>query len=83
MGRGIGAVVIVYDHEAKDIDEAVTDVQHRYGHVTKSSLHIHLNKNDCMEIIAVDGDAWDVRELAHELRTKKGVKQLKLAIVTP
>ena len=83
MGKGIGAIVLVYDHEVKDIDEALTDTQHRYGKIITSSMHIHLDKNNCLEIIAVNGVAEDVRDMAQELKTKKGINQLKLAIVTP
>lgn len=83
MGRGIGAVVLVYDHDVKDLDEELTEIQHRHGHLTVSSMHVHLDKSSCLEIIAVNGNAWEVRDLAQELRTRKGVKHLKLAIVTP
>ena len=46
-------------------------------------MHVHLDKNNYLEIIAVNGPASDVQNMAQELKTKKGVNQLKLAIVTP
>ena len=46
-------------------------------------MHVHLDAENCLEIIAVRGKASDVRDLAQELKTRRGVKQLKLAIVTP
>jgi CopG family nickel-responsive transcriptional regulator len=83
MGEGIGTIAMVYDHEVKGLEEELTDIQHRFEETICSSIRVHLNANNCLEIIAVKGKARDVRDLAQELRTKKGVKQIKLAIVTP
>jgi len=83
MGRGVGAIAMVYDHGVKGLEEELTDVQHHFEETIYSSMHVHLDEENCLEIIAVRGKASDVRDLAQELKTKKGVKQLKLAIVTP
>ncbi|MDQ1280740.1 MAG: CopG family transcriptional regulator, nickel-responsive regulator [Thermoproteota archaeon] len=83
MGKGVGVIVLSYDHEAKDIEGALMDTQHRFEKIITSSMHVHLNKNNYLEIIAVNGPASDVQNMAQELKTKKGVNQLKLAIVTP
>jgi CopG family nickel-responsive transcriptional regulator len=83
MGEGIGAIAMVYDHRVKGLEEELTDIQHRFEETICSSMHVHLNMDNCLEIIAVKGKGSDVRDLAQELKTKKGVKQIKLAIVTP
>jgi len=83
MGRGVGAIAMVYDHGVKGLEEELTDVQHHFEETIRSSMHVHLDEDRCLEIIAVRGKASDIRDLAQELKTKRGVKQLKLAIVTP
>jgi CopG family nickel-responsive transcriptional regulator len=83
MGKGVGAIAMVYDHRIKGLEEELTDIQHHHKEIICSSMHVHLDADNCLEIIAVRGKAEDVRGLAQELRTKKGVKQIKLAIVTP
>lgn len=83
MGRGVGAIAMVYNHVVKGLEKELTDVQHHYGEAICSSMHVHLDEENCLEIIAVRGKASDVRDLAQELKTRRGVKQLKLAIVTP
>lgn len=83
MGRGVGAVAMVYDHRIKGLEEDLTDIQHHFEEIICSSMHVHLDEDDCLEIIAVRGKAGNVRDLAQELKTRRGVKQLKLAIVTP
>ena len=83
MGRGVGVIAIVYDHDVKGLEEDLTDIQHHFGETVCSSMYIHLDAGNCLETIAVRGRADDVRKLAQELKARKGVRELKLAIVTP
>ena len=83
MGKGVGAIAMVYNHGVKGLEEELTDIQHHFEEAVCSSMHVHLDEGNCLEIIAVRGKASDIRDLAQELKTRKGVKQLKLAIVTP
>jgi len=83
LGRGVGAIVMIYNHGVKGLEGELTDVQHHFEEIINSSMHVHLDIETCLEIIAVHGKASDVKGLAQELKIKRGVKQLKLAIVTP
>ncbi len=81
-GERVGVLVMLYDHEAKGLDEALIDAQHAHANVIYSSMHIHLSEHYCLEAVAVRGEAEEIRELAQELKTKRGVKQVKLSIVS-
>ena len=83
IGVVTGALVMVYDHEVKGLDETLTDVQHRFESVISSAMHIHLDERNCLEIIAVKGEVKRIQDLAQELMTKRGVKQFKQTIVMP
>ncbi|MGQ9718246.1 MAG: nickel-responsive transcriptional regulator NikR [Nitrososphaerales archaeon] len=76
-----GALVMIYDHEVKGLEESLTDAQHVHSETIGSSMHIHLDERNCLEIIAVKGEANSIQSLAGELMSKRGVKQVKLAIV--
>jgi CopG family nickel-responsive transcriptional regulator len=82
-GMGVGAITMVYDHDVKGLEEALTDIQHLHQSVISSSMHIHLDERNCLEIIAVRGYAKTIRDLAQRLMTERGVKQLRLSIVAP
>ncbi len=82
-GRKTGAVVMVYDHDAEGLEETLTDIQHKYSNTIRSSMHIHLSERDCLETIAVEGDAGKIRKLIQELESRRGVKQVKSTIVSP
>lgn len=78
-----GAVIFVYNHETSRLDARLTDVQHRYSRIINSTLHLHLGKEDCLQIVAVKGPSERIQRLSQEISAKRGVKQLKQAIVAP
>ncbi len=82
-GTRAGVLVMVYDHEAKGLEDALIETQHKHSHVIYSSMHVHLSERECMEAVAVKGEADEIRKLAQELATKKGVKQVRSNIISP
>ena len=82
-GIVMGALTMIYDHEVKGLEESLTDAEHHYSNIISSSMHIHLDERNCLEIIAVKGKVESIRDLAQKLMSKRGVKQIRLAIVTP
>jgi CopG family nickel-responsive transcriptional regulator len=82
-GKKAGIVVMVYDHDVKGLEDDLIEAQHRHRQVICSVLHVHLSDKECLEAIAVKGDAEDIKKLAQKLATKKGVKQVRSTIITP
>jgi CopG family nickel-responsive transcriptional regulator len=77
-----GAITLVFDHHKRDLMNTLTDVQHDFHKLIISSQHIHLDHDNCLEIIVVRGKPTEVRELADKLRATKGVKYGSLSIAT-
>jgi CopG family nickel-responsive transcriptional regulator len=75
-----GFIIMLYDHEARGLESALTHVQHHFAHVICSSMHIHLSETDCLEAIAVKGKATEVRKLRDQLATRRGVKLFKVMV---
>jgi len=75
-----GAIVLIYDHHRKDLLNKITDIQHNYQNVIISTQHIHLDHDNCLEIIAVRGNPKEVRQLADTLKAIKGVKHGTLSM---
>ena len=82
-GTSTGVLVMVYDHEVKGLEDTLIETQHKHGRVIYSSLHVHLSERECLEAVAVKGDADEIRKLAQELATKKGVKQVRSTMISP
>ena len=82
-GKKAGVLVMVYDHDVKGLEDDLIESQHHHRNVINSVLHVHLSDKECLEAVAVKGDAEDIRKLAQELATRKGVKQVRSTIVSP
>jgi len=78
----IGAVTIVYDHHASDLSELLTSIQHEYYTMIISSMHIHIDHHNCLEIIVIKGKGSKVKDIADKLISTKGVKHGKLTMTT-
>jgi CopG family nickel-responsive transcriptional regulator len=81
-GKKAGVLVMVYDHDVKGLEDDLIESQHHHRDVINSVLHVHLSDKECLEAVAVKGEAEDIRKLAQELATRKGVKQLRSTIVS-
>jgi CopG family nickel-responsive transcriptional regulator len=79
---GVGALIMIYDHETKGLEETLTEIQHEYRRVISATTHIHLDDRNCLEILAIKGDVKTTQSLAKNLMRERGVKQLKLATLT-
>ena len=81
-GVAAGTMTIIYDHEVRGLEESLTDTQHLHMNTISSAMHIHLDEQNCLLVIAVKGNVKTIKDLAKDLMNKRGIKQLKLAIVT-
>lgn len=81
-GRGqiAGSITLVYDHHRHHLQDLLTDLQHEYRDAIAAAIHIHLDHDHCLEVLAVRGAARRIKKLADELIAAKGVKHGKLAI---
>lgn len=77
-----GVILMVYDHDVRDLESSLTEAQHHHSDLVTSTLHIHIGERDCLEAIAVKGKASEIRHLSDELATKRGVKILKTVVVS-
>lgn len=74
-----GAVIMVYDHDRKELADNLVTIQHNWHHVIISTQHVHLDHHTCLEVVVVKGKINDVYRLEAELKVPKGVKHVSLA----
>lgn len=77
-----GTITLVYDHHRPHLQAALTDIQHDHHSVIVSTLHVHLDHHNCLEVLVVRGQAAIIRRIADELISAKGVKHGKLTITS-
>ena len=77
-----GTLTMVYDHHKPHLQELLTSIQHEHHHTIISTLHVHLDHHNCLEVLVMRGRAADVKQMADRLLGAKGVKHGKLTITT-
>lgn len=75
-----GAILFVYDHHKRQLVNKMLEVQHNFELVIISVQHIHLDHNNCLEIIAVRGKVKEIQTLMAGIKTIKGLKHSNLTI---
>jgi len=78
--RVAGAITLVYDHHRRELLNRINDIQHDYHHEILATQHFHLSHETCMEIVAVQGQAYRLTELADKLIALKGIRHGKLVM---
>jgi len=77
-----GTITLVYDHHKPHLQATLTDIQHDHHDVILSTVHVHLDHHNCLEVLLVRGKAALVKKIADELIAAKGVKHGKLTVTT-
>ncbi|WP_097460364.1 nickel-responsive transcriptional regulator NikR [Mangrovitalea sediminis] len=82
-----GTVTLFYDHSTRGLQNQLADLQHRYIDEVISSLHVHLERSQTMEVILVQGPACKLQSIADEMITLRGVitgrLQLMASVIPP
>jgi CopG family transcriptional regulator, nickel-responsive regulator len=77
-----GTVTLIYDHHARLLLDKLTEIQHQYHEAIISSLHVHLDHDNCLEVILVRSKSTLVQKLANALIATKGVKHGRFMLTT-
>jgi CopG family nickel-responsive transcriptional regulator len=82
-GERIGVLSLVYEHDQRGLTDDLTEIQHAHMGLITSSVHLHLDHDNCLEIIMLHGEGKSIKEVAETLMALKGVKYVKLNTISP
>ncbi|MDW5563457.1 MAG: nickel-responsive transcriptional regulator NikR [Methanomassiliicoccus sp.] len=71
--QAVGAIVLHYHHHGGSSTEKLIEAQHNHHNVISSSVHVHLDREKCLEVLIVQGPVLEVNKLSEELTKAKGV----------
>ena len=78
----VGTVSLVFDHHHGDITETLNSIEHDNLNTIVSTLHVHLDHHNCLEVLVLRGKAATIKHIADRLISTKGVKHGKLTVAT-
>lgn len=81
QASAVAAVFLVYDHHATMVPQKLIDLQHSHLLQAISSLHVHLDEHNCLEVIVLRGRIGQINKMAENIVSTKGVKLGRINIV--
>lgn len=73
-----GVITLLYNHHRPGLSEALTEIQHHALSEVISTTHVHVDADNCLEFVAVKGEAHAIQHLANRMISLKGVKHGEL-----
>jgi CopG family transcriptional regulator, nickel-responsive regulator len=78
----IGTITIVYNSHTRELSDVLTHLQHKHYKSIISSTHIHLDDENCLEVLIVRGRGEDIKNISDQLTCARGVKHGRLSLAT-
>jgi CopG family transcriptional regulator, nickel-responsive regulator len=79
--EAFASVTIVYNHHVRELAERLTEMQHELGDQVRSTMHVHLDHDRCLEVIVMRGRADKIQLAAERLFATRGVIQGSIEVV--
>jgi CopG family nickel-responsive transcriptional regulator len=80
-GSCVANLSYIYNHHERELAERLTSIQHAHHDLTVSTMHAHLDHDQCIETVILKGPVKRVREFAGEIIAERGVRHGVLNLV--
>ncbi len=78
--EAIGTLTMIYDHHAGNLTNRLLDLQHHHHKEILTTTHIHVDYENCLEVLVLKGKAGNIKKLADNIKSLKGIKHGELVI---
>tara|TARA_R110001592_G_scaffold79619_2_gene237936 strand:+ start:5764 stop:6168 length:405 start_codon:yes stop_codon:yes gene_type:complete len=77
----VGCVVYVYNHKERSLSSRLIETQHHHHDVPQATLHLHIDAENCLEATVLTGTVDQVRRLADQITSQRGVRHGRLHLI--
>jgi CopG family nickel-responsive transcriptional regulator len=78
----VGTISLVYNHHTRELSRILTRLQHNHYRTILSTLHIHMDEHNCLEVLVVKGKGEEIKKIGDRLIGTKGVKHGRLSLTS-
>lgn len=78
----VGTLTLIYDHHIRQLKDRLTEMQHGSHRLMISTVHVHLDHDNCLEVLILRGKSADIQRLADRLTATRGIRHGKLTLTT-
>lgn len=80
-GHCIATLSYVYNHHESELASLLTAAQHDHHDLTVSTMHVHMDHDNCLEIVVLNGSTRKVKHFAQRVIATRGVRHGKLHLL--
>ncbi|MEG5262836.1 nickel-responsive transcriptional regulator NikR [Pseudomonas sp. JDS28PS106] len=77
----VATLTYVYDHHTRELSKRLNNTFHAHHNLTMSTLHVHLDHGNCLEVSVLKGPTGRVSELARHITAERGVRHGHVQII--
>ena len=77
----VGTLSYIYNHHERELAERLTAYQHDHHDLVVSTMHAHLDHENCIESVILRGRTPEVRRFSDALMAQAGVRHGALNLV--
>jgi CopG family nickel-responsive transcriptional regulator len=74
----VGVLTLLYNHHQRELQDRLGRIQHDFHERILSTTHVHLDHDNCLEVVLLKGRAGKIKQLADEMIALKGIKHGQL-----
>jgi len=78
--KSIGTLTMIYDHHTGNLTNKLLNLQHDHTKEIMSTTHIHIDHNNCLEVLVLKGRIGKIQKLADNIKSLKGIKHGELVM---
>jgi CopG family nickel-responsive transcriptional regulator len=78
--ESIGTLTMIYDHHTGNLTNKLLDLQHDHTKEILSTIHIHIDHNNCLEVLVLKGKTGKIQKFADNIKSLKGIKHGELVM---
>jgi CopG family nickel-responsive transcriptional regulator len=80
-GDCVASLTYVYNHDERELAHRLAQAHHHHHDLAVSTLHVHLDHDNCMETVVLRGPVDRVQAFADTVIAQPGVRHGKLYIL--
>ena len=80
-GNCVATLSYIYNHHENDLANRIASVQHDHHDLILSSMHVHMDHDNCLEVVILRGTIHTVKNFANHVTATRGVRHGKLHMV--
>jgi CopG family transcriptional regulator, nickel-responsive regulator len=76
----VATLSMIYDHHLPNLSNRLTAMQHHAHGSVLAATHVHLDEDNCLEVVIMKGRSGELKHLADHMLSMRGVKHGKLVL---